>query len=106
PFAAATDSAPLDPQGAPADPLSPELRELPWYQACRFVVVSHRRARFFHGTCTTKLMAGNGGRPVLAFIDHWRQGKRELTGGWIVTLRHDLRVLGVRTTGTSPPQPY
>lgn len=78
----------------------------PGTKNCRFVEVNRRRPRIFAGTCTTKLTPRKDAPPVLAFIDHWRQGKRELTGGWIVTLRHDLSVRSIRSTGSKPPQSY
>ena len=63
-------------------------------------------AHTFHGTCTTKLLPRAGNRPALGFLESWRQGKREFTGGWIVTLRHDDTVLRVRITGSNPPQSW
>ncbi len=73
---------------------------------CVFAGGGFESAQAFHGTCTTKLLPRDGTRPVLAFIEHWRQGKREVTGGWIVTLRHDLSVRSVRITGSNPPQSW
>lgn len=60
--------------------------------------------RTFQGTCTTKLLPRDGNRPVLEFVERWQEHGRTLTGGWVVTLRHDGRVLTVRTTGSNPPQ--
>jgi hypothetical protein len=58
-------------------------------------------AQVFHGTCTTKLLPRDGNRPRLAFLERWRAGRRTLHGGWIVTLRHDDRVLGARPIGAT-----
>lgn len=56
-----------------------------------------------HGTCTTKVLAPVGNRPRLEFLERWPRGR---SGGWIVTLRHDDRVLTVRITGSNPPQSW
>lgn len=58
------------------------------------------------GTCTTKVLPRDGNRPVLAFVERWHGQGRTLTGGWIVKLRHDDRVLTVRITGSNPPQSW
>jgi hypothetical protein len=55
------------------------------------------------GLCEAKLSA----RREIAFLEHWPlskpQGHRN-TAGWVVTLDRSNRVVGVRGTGSTPPQ--
>ncbi len=55
------------------------------------------------GLCEAKLY----GRREVAFLEHWPlskpQGGRN-TAGWVVTLDRGGRVVGVRATGSAPPQ--
>jgi hypothetical protein len=64
------------------------------------------RQKTLHGTCTTRILAPEGNRPRLEFVERWRLAHRAFTGGWIVTLRHDDRVLTVRIAGSNPPQSW
>jgi hypothetical protein len=64
------------------------------------------RLQTFHGTCMTRILAPKGNRPRLEFVEHWRLAHRGFTGGWIVTLRHDGRILSVGITGANPPQSW
>lgn len=78
----------------------------PRTKPCTFGGGGFGSAQAFDGTCTTKVLAPIGNRPRLEFVERWHEGKRTLSGGWVVTLRHDDRVLSVRITGSNPPQSW
>jgi hypothetical protein len=82
-----------------------DFSSFPGTRPCR-IDAGGLRAQAMRGTCTTKLLPQHGTPPVLEFIEHWRQGKHEFTGGWIVTLSRKLKVLSVRITGSNPPQTW
>jgi hypothetical protein len=55
------------------------------------------------GLCEAKLY----GRRTIAFLEHWPLSKPpgdRNTAGWVVTLDRGGRVVGVRATGSTPPQ--
>ena len=65
--------------------------------------IPRRGGGTFVGLCEAKLSA----RREVAFLEHWPlskpQGHRN-TAGWVVTLDRSNRVVGVRGTGSTPPQ--
>jgi len=55
------------------------------------------------GLCESKLYRSRG----IEFLEHWplsRPAGHRNTAGWVVTLDHSNRVVGVRSTGSTPPQ--
>jgi hypothetical protein len=79
--------------------------QFPGTSACS-IPAGGLRSHVLRGTCTTRILPPDGNRPILAFVERWHGQGRTLTGGWIVTLRHDDRVLTVRSTGSNPPQSW